>query len=259
MAVSISKVTPCQIHPWKCQPRHVEHVALDADGVLWTMNPHVIASNVRGPFRKIDDDTVEGQSGYGDSYQEPTKKPEPPSEPGTTEGLKGIVTELVESVPLKKRKHVWFDGITQKQERLWDKYLDVMDITPPSPETSKPAYKEKSNRVQVKLLPTLRDTLEKLNQKGIKVSVISLNTPGSVRDILKAFGIDSRFIEIRDSWKNKGDVFQEITNSHKLLPCNSIFVDDTVHHVVDVTSKCGLALHMGYDISKPADIFKYIR
>lgn len=123
---------------------------------------------------------------------------------------------------------------------------------------SAPSTPKEPRKITVTLLPTLRDTLAELKKRGISTSVISLNAPGTVKAILKGFGLDGEFGEIRDSWENKGKVFEEITSSLKVAPWNAIFLDDTLSHIHDVTAKCGLALNVGRDVEKPADLFRYI-
>ena len=116
----------------------------------------------------------------------------------------------------------------------------------------------KGRKITVTLLPTLRDTLDELEKRGISMSVISLNTPGSVRDLLEAFGLAHKFIEIKDTWQSKDKVFREITTKHKICPCDAIFVDDTLGNIQAVAKECAMALHMGDDIKKPAEILAYI-
>ena len=52
--------TPCKEKPWRCNPRDVKLVAFDADQTAWDIFPSIIATNICGPFTKVDDDTVEG-------------------------------------------------------------------------------------------------------------------------------------------------------------------------------------------------------
>lgn len=112
----------------------------------------------------------------------------------------------------------------------------------------------------IKLLPTFRETMSKLKEKGITMSVISLNSPGTVKRIIEAFGMGNDFIEIKDTWENKGKVFADITEKHHINPCNAMFVDNMISHVEDVSKKCGLSLVIGKgkDVEKPVEILNYI-
>ena len=317
--------TPCQKKPWTCQPRPVKAVFFDADGVLWHIKPGVIATNVRGPFKLIDENTLEA----GEEPYTPTKAPSSKEKRAwkwgrksseltgdeekldqMSEELSRISEELVESLPETQRQ-VFFDEWMDfhepgqpeeegppKKKLKWDPAVQAwyeqkqygwirmswVDAPPPpkkrnevelrivegkhraAPSTlGRPALPPppppkpvEPRKITVTLLPTLRDTLTELKKRGIKTSVISLNAPGTVKAILKGFGLDDSFVEIRDSWENKGKVFQEMTSSLKIAPWNTLFVDDTLTHISDVSKACGLALHMGRDVQKPADILRYI-
>lgn len=324
---AVQLTTPCQKRPYVCEPRHIKHVAWDADGVIWHISSG-IASSVRGPFKRIDEDTVEGSS-EPYSYYEPTtpKKPKKPKEPkkgwrdflrpSATSGfpeleawdreLEGIAEELVGSLPEKKKEQLgetrkpepkfkeveirwdpWLKGWLEKGETKhgisWlvmpsakaprppgdqtkeeRRYIRVEEETapppllpPPSPPAPPKYEPPPRGGITVTLLPTFRDTLKELKKRGISTSVISLNTPGTVKDLLEAFGLADKFVEIRDSWENKGKVFREITSTFKITPCDAIFVDDTMGNVTDVAKECAIALHMGRDIKKPIQVLDYI-
>ena len=126
--------------------------------------------------------------------------------------------------------------------------------------SKKPKTVYQPKPIIIKLLPTFRDTLDKLEEKGITSSVISLNAPGSVKRILATFGLADRFIEIKDTWENKGKVFDEIAKRNHLNPCNVMFVDNSITHVEEVVKKCGLALQIGKgkDVERPIEILNYI-
>ena len=318
-------LTPCKRRPEACQPRHISHVAFDADGVIWHITPPHIASNVRGPFTKIDEDTVEAGESWGYGYGYETAKPKPPQKPSEQPSLqerwwqelgkeedrelREIGEELlgpIESKPSGKLKWVpkqqrWARQTSpgtwvflssgeappppiergkelslettpppRKGLRWWEKPAPgeararQYPVPPapsaiPSPEKlALPSPPRPQRKITVKLLPTFRDTLKELKNRGITSSIISLNTPGSVKDLIAAFGLTDHFIEIRDSWENKGHVFEDITKKHKIAPCLSIFVDDTLGNVEDVAKRCAISLHMGRDITKPLDILHFI-
>jgi phosphoglycolate phosphatase-like HAD superfamily hydrolase len=128
-------------------------------------------------------------------------------------------------------------------------------LPPPKEETYKP------RKVTITLLPTFRKTIDELKGKGIKSAIISLNSPGSVKRIVEAFGMLGDFVEVQDTWKNKGQVFDEIAKRNHICPCNAMFVDNTLNHVTDVAKKCGLALQIGKDkdVEKPIEIMRYIK
>lgn len=330
--------TVCQQRPECCQPRDIELVAWDADDTMWHITPYAIASNITGPLRLIDPDTVEAEEqGYSYAHQyetvETPKKapgrkkkkrawqkefdeempewlrnlPEPLEE--EDQELAAIEEELIEELrapggpaPELSSEEALLDDVSgwapqqQKQvdaliSRYGKKRCLVTDVTeegsividclgdlylltkegqligsPEAEEEAKPepAYtssKTYSRKVTIKLLPTFRETVKKLHEKGIKSAVISLNTPGTVKRIIDAFGMGEDFIEVQDTWDNKGKKFAEIMVRNKICPCNALFVDDNHSHIVDVANQCGLALQIGKgkDIEKPIEILNYIK
>jgi phosphoglycolate phosphatase-like HAD superfamily hydrolase len=169
--------------------------------------------------------------------------------------LEEIEESLLEGLTEKDKEFLSsLEGVTGKEQEL----LALPPGKTPTPEVTKEEPHE-VNRIT--LLPTFLETLNKLEKSGIKSSVISLNTKGTVSRILEAFGLKDRFVEIRDSWENKGKVFKDISHAHKLCPCESIFVDDTKTNVRDVSDACALGLVIGKDgdVEKPIDIFRFIK
>lgn len=132
-------------------------------------------------------------------------------------------------------------------------------LLPPGPAKGEEKPKTKEFGIKITLRPGVREELDKLKAEGIPVSVISLNTPGSVERIIKEFGLRDRFVEVRDTWGNKGKVFKELVISQKISPCSALFVDDTIHNVEDVADQCALSLHMGRDIKQIGEIRKYMK
>jgi len=269
--------TVCKEKPYFCKPREIEHVAWDADHTMWNLK-FGIASSVTGPLKKIDEDTVIELSGGRGKAVQPWLKPVTPttgyqytdyySQLG--EGY-GYLEEVEPEKSIEEIKEI-MEGITEGLSNKDKEFLEsisgttgeeqkVYQLPPGKPPEEKKTDKEEHEVNRITLLPTFRQALDELGKRGIKSSVISLNTKDSVKRILEAFGIADRFIEIRDSWENKGKVFRDITDKHKLCPCKSIFVDDVYGNVSDVAKECGLALVIGKsgDVEKPMDIFKFIK
>lgn len=271
--------TPCKKRPWRCTPRSVTHVSWDADDTLWHIEPRgTIASSVRGPFVLVDPDTLEAGCGpakttekpytpVGQIYNEKTKKWEWLHESKEAEEewwadeaekadweeamqVKQIEAELTISLTPKERQAL------EKMSKVTGKQLTIIPVA----KEKKPEKLGGCKPVVIKLLPTLRQTLDELSKQGISMSVISLNSPGSVKDIVEAFGLTDKFIEVRDTWKNKADVFEEITETHKINPAATIFVDNMTSHVQDVSKKCalGLVIGEGRDIEKPIQVMDFI-
>lgn len=243
--------TICKRRPELCEPRAVKMVCFDADDTIWEITPHVIASSISGPFKKIDDDTVEGTVG---GYDRPTYPP-------IHEGSRKKQSSGYRSPP-KKKGWEWLSSRTPASPK--DEELQLIStelLSSVSASEQLPAPKREPRRVTIKLKSTFRKTLGELDKKGIKSSIISLNTPGTVKRIISAFGLTGRFTDIEDTWQNKGDVFEGITERHKINPCNALFIDDSPSHVKEVSRRGGLALVIGKggDVQEPIELLKYIR
>lgn len=220
--------TVCQLHPNCCQPREIKMVAFDADQTLLDING--IATSVTGPLKKIDDNTVV-ELYDKETPQEIKYYPRPSSfEYPYDEGFEEIEKEML--------------GPFQSEK------VGEVDLS-----------KKENYRTVIKLKPTTRETLDELDKRGIKATVISLNSPGSVKRILKEFGIADHFVDIRDSWDNKGRVFAEQAEKIGVCPCNALMVDDRKEHVKDIADACGMGLQIGKDkdISELIQIFNYIK
>ena len=170
---------------------------------------------------------------------------------------KGIckVYDVLESgtIYIDCRDDLW---MLTKDGQLIGQQTQPPPVAKPAPQ---PAYQPK--KLTITLLPTFRETIQKLKDRGIRSSIISLNTPGTVKRIVEAFGMTDEFVEIQDTWGNKGQVFDDIAKRANICPCNALFVDDTGGHVSDVSKKCGLALQIGKgkDVETPIEIFRYIK
>jgi FMN phosphatase YigB (HAD superfamily) len=239
--VPFSSKTICQEEPFCCEPREIKGVFWDADHTIWNM-PGTAAS-VTGPLKKIDDNTVVELS-KNPSFGHPVKEPEDEAGYELTEAEEGLL-----------------EGLSEKERAFL-----LLELRKEHGKVSKPAKHDESHpqeyvRTTIKLDPTFRQTLDELEKRGIKSSIISLNTPGSVKRILKEFGLDHRFTEIRDSYENKGKVFKELTRKQGMCTCNGMFVDDNRSNTDPVHEKCGLAIQIGKgkDIEQDIEILKYIK
>lgn len=218
----------CQQKPECCKPREIKAVFFDADHTAWLLSGG-IASSITGKLCKIDADTVV-----------------------ELKDNKATCPSLAQTDDISKIESEIISGLSD-----YEKSALGMDL----PEPAGPPLKESDYRTVIKLLPTFRQTLDELNARKIPVSIISLNTPGSVKRIFEALGLADKFYEIRDSYKNKGEVFEELMHKIGECPCSGLFVDDRTDHVIEVSKNCGLALQIGKDkdIEQPIEIFKFIK
>jgi FMN phosphatase YigB (HAD superfamily) len=227
----------CQEKPECCAPREIKAAYWDADHTIWDM-PGTAAS-VTGKLKKVDDNTVIELS--SSSIYEPYYE---------TTGYQ--LSETEEKLML---------GLSEGEQDFLLKELEKEHGSVIRPKSKEAKKTGEYIRTTIRLDPTFRKTLDELEKRGIHSSIISLNTPGSVKRILKEFGLDTRFKEIRDSYENKGSVFKELNHKFGVCPCNAIFIDDNLSNIDAVADKCGMALQIGKgkDIQSDLEVLKYIK
>jgi FMN phosphatase YigB (HAD superfamily) len=228
--------TICQEEPEVCHPREIKAVFWDADHTIWNM-PGTAAS-VTGKLKKIDDNTVVELTSSGK-----------------------YVEEDVEGYELSASEQALLEGLNESEK---DFLIAELEKEHGVVKSSKPTVKaplKEHIRTTIALDPTFRQTLDELDKRGIPSSIISLNTPGSVKRILQEFGLADRFKDIRDSYVNKGTVFKELSKKYGICPCSGMFVDDNRSNTDPVHDKCGMAIQIGpgKDIQKDIEVLKYIK
>ncbi len=268
-----SSGTPCSRNPAQCKPREIKHVAWDADDTIWEIRPYGIASGITGKLTLLDPDTVVEER---ETYRPPAKESfQPELEPydegirykygyryGSTYGYPGDEEEP--DIELNKIVDTLTEELTDSEKEILgftgqDVKLTAISAAPPK----EPAEKIKTTfqqpgKVYIKLMPGYRDTLDKLKEQGITSSIISLNTPGTVKRIIEKFGLTDEYLEIRDSGANKGTVFNEQMKTFGYKPQEAMFVDDNLGHVNDVAKSGAIALQMAKDIKEVAQIVRYM-
>lgn len=228
--------TICQEIPECCQPRQIKSVFWDADHTIWDLEG--TAASVTGTLKKMDDDTIVELSSRPRIY-------------GTEEPYAYEMSATEEEI---------LKGLSPEERDFLIKELEKEHRVIRKPKAEK-LQKAEHVRTTIKLDPTFRKTLDELDKRNIPSSVISLNTPGSVKRILREFGLESRFAEIRDSYENKGKVFRELALKQHICPCDGLFVDDSRSNTEAVSENCGIALQIGKgkDITQTIDVLKYIK
>jgi phosphoglycolate phosphatase-like HAD superfamily hydrolase len=292
----ISK-TPCEVKPELCEPRDVRHVAWDADDTIWEIKPYGIASSITGPLTLVDPDTVVEEHRpykykpkkepaiqpkfepydeglrlkygyrYGHPYGYPEEAPEdfflrqidkeigtePPTE--TSLEVEKIMEELTEELSEKDKE---FLGLTGKDVKLLPTGPATTLLPPPKEPEKVTAKSYEPKKTTIKLMPGYRDLLGNLKEQGVTNSIISLNTKGTVSRIIDKFGLTDHFLDIRDSWENKGKVFKEQMKEFGYKPQEAMFVDNTQSHVEDVAKLGAIPLVYGKDIKEVAQIVNYM-
>lgn len=200
-----------------------------------------------------------GATFYADSYEsakdklkakrELFKAAEKPSE--TALEVNQIMTELTEELTEQDKE---FLGLVGKEVTL----IPTSATPPKKPgKKAKTAFHEPS-KVYIKLMPGYRDLLDTLKEQGVTNSIISLNTKGTVSRIIDKFGLTDHYLEIRDSWDNKGKVFNEQMKTFGYKPQEAMFVDNAQSHVEDVAKSGAVPLVYGKDIKEVAQIVNYM-
>ena len=178
-----------------------------------------------------------------------TSGEEQPSE--TSLKVNQIVTELTEELTQEEKDKL---GIVGQNVKL----IHLEDTPPKEPTKKGKTTFNEPTKIYIKLMPGYRDLLDRLKEQGITSSIISLNTKGTVSRILEKFGIADHYLDIRDSWENKGKVFKNQMKNFGYKPQEGMFVDNTQSHVEDVAKSGAIPLVYGKDIKDVAQIVNYM-
>jgi len=113
----------------------------------------------------------------------------------------------------------------------------------------------------VRLAPKLRETLGKLKQKGIPVSIASINNKRMVLKYLDAFGLRDEFTDIEANLgSGKDEMVRNIAKRNNVDSAKILFVDDNPHNAIDVSTRTkATSLVLGYNIQTIEDILEFIK
>lgn len=174
---------------------------------------------------------------------------EKPSE--TSLEVSQIMTELTDELTTAERDKLRLFG--QKA-----KLPTKSEVPPKEPGKKKKSAFGEPTKIYIKLMPGYRDLLDTLKEQGVTNSIISLNTKGTVKRIIDKFGLTDHYLEIRDSFDNKGKVFKEQMKTFGYKPQEAMFVDNAQSHVEDVAKSGAIPLVYGKDIKEVAQIVNYM-
>ena len=112
----------------------------------------------------------------------------------------------------------------------------------------------------VKLAPKLRETLDKLKQKGIPVSIASINDKKMVERYLDAFGLLGEFADVEAGLVgDKDEMVKRIAKRNNVDSAKILFVDDNPYNAIDVSTRTNAtSLVFGYNIKAIEDILEFI-
>lgn len=113
----------------------------------------------------------------------------------------------------------------------------------------------------VKLAPKLRDTLGRLKEKGIPVSIASINDKKMILEYLDAFGLRDEFTDVEASYFGyKDDMVKKIARRNNVDTSKILFVDDNPLNAEDVSMRTyATSLVLGYNIKSIEDILEFIK
>jgi len=113
----------------------------------------------------------------------------------------------------------------------------------------------------VKLAPKLRETLGKLKQKGIPVSIASINDRKMILQYLDAFGLRDEFADIEVGlFAHKDEMIRNIAKRHNVDSAKILFVDDNPANAIDVSTRTdATSLVLGYNIKTIEELLEFIK
>lgn len=113
---------------------------------------------------------------------------------------------------------------------------------------------------KIRLKPELRETLKELEEMGITSSIVSINSPESVEEIVKAFDLKREFIDIKANLLNdKWWLMEKLFEEHNIKPSEVLYVDDDAGNLWDAFRfHKVLPVEMGRDVLSPKEILRYI-
>ena len=119
--------------------------------------------------------------------------------------------------------------------------------------------KDDNSQGNIRLAPTLRETIESLKRRGIGVSIASINDREAVEKILDAFGLLDSFSHIEaDFTRGKDAMVCAIGVKEGVMPAEILFVDDSIHNVADVDDLGALSLQKDMDIMEIRELLNFI-
>ncbi len=161
-------------------------------------------------------------------------------------------------------KLVIFDA----DETLWASYGYWVSLLVPPLKRINDSEIVDSEGKKITLFNGLRELLKTLKDRGILISLVSLNDsePNRVMECLEIFGLDHYFTYPQINWGDKGQNIKRVLellqkNDGKIVNCDEvIFVDDHMSNINKATKVCPgiVALHIGSDISKVTEIINFL-
>nr|MDO8077407.1 magnesium-dependent phosphatase-1 [Candidatus Freyarchaeota archaeon] len=160
-------------------------------------------------------------------------------------------------------KLVIFDA----DETLWASYgYWVSLLTPPLRRVDDEIVDSEGKRIT--LFRGVRQLLETLRERGILISLVSLNDsePNRVLECLELFGLRDYIVYPQVNWGDKGENIRRVLSLLKEkdginIDCSEVlFVDDHISNIERAKRACPgiLALHIGRDISRVTEIINYL-
>jgi magnesium-dependent phosphatase-1 len=161
-------------------------------------------------------------------------------------------------------KLVIFDA----DETLWASYgYWTSLLIPPLKRVNEDEIRDSEGK-SITLFDGVRQLLETLKERGILISLVSLNDnePNRVAECLELFELDHYFVYPQVNWNDKGQNIKKVLellrkNNGTIIHCNEIlFVDDHLSNINKAKAACpGInAVHIGSNISQVTEIIKFL-
>ncbi|WXG41560.1 MAG: magnesium-dependent phosphatase-1 [Candidatus Freyarchaeum deiterrae] len=161
-------------------------------------------------------------------------------------------------------KLVIFDA----DETLWTTYGYWASLLVPPLEKVNDSEIRDSEGKRLTLFDGVRQLLETLNDRGILISLVSINDhePNRVAECLELFELDRFFVYPQVDWGDKGQNIKKVLNllrenDGKILKYDEVlFVDDLLPFIKNAKAACpGIkTLHIGSEISVVTEIMNFL-
>jgi len=161
-------------------------------------------------------------------------------------------------------KLVIFDA----DDTLWAAYgIWASLLVPPLKKINEDEIRDFEGKT-IKLFEGVRQLLKTLKDRGILISLVSLNDqePNRVAECLELFELSHYFVYPQVNWNDKGQNIKKILellqkNDGKTIQFNEVlFIDDHFSNINKAKAACpGInTLHIGSNISKVTELLKFL-
>lgn len=129
-------------------------------------------------------------------------------------------------ISLEEFKREW----EQPYMVFYNKYLP--DLSKTEEDTAyKVAYKIAASRYPPRSYPHIKGTLQKFNNAGIKMVIVSSDPSENLLSDIEDFGLHELFTEVNGEIHDKTKVIHDVIRNNQFDPRETIFIGDTTHEI----------------------------